>query len=113
MHELSLAESAIELITDAARREGFTRARRIRFEVGALACVDADALRFAFESAALGTCAEGAQLELLAIAGEGECPRCGARAAIESLYDLCARCDSGPLKVLRGTELRVKDLDVE
>ncbi|ATE62828.1 hydrogenase maturation nickel metallochaperone HypA [Thauera sinica] len=113
MHELSLAESAVGLIEDAARRERFTRVRVVRMEIGALSCVEAEALRFAFESASLGTCAEGARLDIVAVPGEGECAACGIRAAMETLYDLCPRCESRPLRVLRGTELRVRDLDVE
>lgn len=113
MHELSLAESALGLIEDAAQREGFSRVRVVRMEIGALSCVEADALRFAFDSAALDTCAEGARLDILTMPGEGECGACGIRAAMETLYDLCPRCESRPLTVLRGTEMRVKDLDVE
>ncbi|MBN8461723.1 MAG: hydrogenase maturation nickel metallochaperone HypA [Dechloromonas sp.] len=113
MHELSLAESAIALIDDAARREHFHRVRVVRMEIGALSCVESDALRFAFESASRGTCAEGARLDIVTTPGEGECAGCGIRAAMETLYDLCPKCESRPLKVVRGTEMRVKDLDVE
>lgn len=113
MHELSLAESAIALIEDAARRERFHRVRVVRMEIGALSCVEPEALRFAFESASAGTCAEGARLDIVAVAGEGECVACGIRAAMETAYDLCPKCESRPLRVLRGTEMRVRDLDVE
>lgn len=113
MHELSLAESALGLIEEAARREGFARVRVVRMEIGALSCVEADALRFAFDSATLGTCAEGARLDILTVPGEGECGACGIRIAMETLYDLCPQCETRPLKVLRGTEMRVKDVDVE
>ena len=113
MHELSLAESALGLIEEAARREGFDRVRVVRIEIGALACVEPEALRFAFEAVARNTCAEGARLDILPVAGEGECPACGLRAAMETGYDLCPRCEIRPLTVRRGMEVRVKDLDVE
>ncbi len=113
MHELSLAESAIALIEDAGRRESFHRVRVVRMEIGALSCVEPEALRFAFESASHGSCAEGARLDILPIPGEGECAACGIRAAMETAYDLCPQCESRPLTVVRGTEMRVKDLDVE
>ena len=113
MHELSLAESALGLIEEAARREGFARVRVVRLEIGALACVEPEALRFAFEAVARNTCAEGARLDILPVAGEGECPACGLRAAMETGYDLCPRCEIRPLTVRRGMEVRVKDLDVE
>ena len=113
MHELSLAESTIELIEGAARREDFSRVRVLRMEIGRLSCVDAEAFRFAFESVAAGTCAEGAQIEIDAVAGAGECPSCGTAAAMEAIYDLCSRCGGHPLRVLRGMEMRITTMDVE
>jgi len=113
MHELSLAENAVALIEAAAQREGFTRARVVRMDIGALSCVDAQALRFAFESAALGSCAEGARLDIDTVPGEGVCPSCGQHCAMEQLYDVCPHCDGVPLRVCNGTQMRVKDLDVE
>lgn len=113
MHELSLAESAIELIESVARKERFTRVRVVHLEVGALSCVEPGALAFAFQSASLGTCAEGARLNVLHVPGEGVCPSCGATSVMDTLYALCPVCEGAALGVQRGTEMRVKDLDVE
>ncbi len=112
MHELSLAENAVALIENAARREGFSRARVIRLEVGALSCVEPQALRFALESATLGSCAEGARIEIVHQPGAGECRACGQRCTMETLYELCPRCGSA-LEATQGTALRISDLDVE
>lgn len=113
MHELSLAESALELITGTAAREGSGRVRGVRMEIGALSCVEVDALRFAFEVASTGTCAEGARLEILTLDGEGTCSACGISAPMETGYELCPQCRTHPLRVVRGMEMRVKDIDIE
>ena len=113
MHEFSLAQNAVELIEAAARREGFAHARVVRFEIGVLACVQADALRFAFESASLGSCASGARVEIVELDGEGICPACGQLAAMQTLYDLCPCCEAAPLRALKGQEMRLRDLEVE
>ena len=113
MHEVSLAESIIELIEQAALREGFALVRMVRLEIGELACVAPDALETAFAAACRDTCAEQARIEIETVAGEGECPDCGIRAAMPSLYELCPQCGERPLRVIRGTELRVSTLDVE
>ena len=55
MHEASLAGGVLQLVEDAARREGFTRLISLRLEAGELAGVDVRALRFALESLAPGT----------------------------------------------------------
>jgi len=49
MHEASLAGGVLQLVEDAARREGFTRLISLRLEAGELAGVDVRALRFALE----------------------------------------------------------------
>lgn len=113
MHELSLAESALELIVDAARREGAVRVRRVRLEIGMLSCVETGALRFAFEVASTGTCAEGARLDILTVAGEGRCSACGISAGMETGYELCPQCQTRPLQVVRGNGMRVRDIDIE
>lgn len=113
MHELSLAESIVELIEDAARREGFVRAKTVFMEIGGLSCVAPDALRVALDHAAQDTCLEGARLEIRCIAAEGECPACCMKVAMETSWDVCPQCGAHPLKVLHGMEMRVVELDVE
>lgn len=113
MHELSLAQSIIDLVEQTAARERFVRVRRLGLDIGKLACVEVDALQTAFASASRGTCAEGAQLDIVEIAGQGECSACGLRAPMPSLYELCPQCGERPLSVIQGTEMRVRDLDVE
>lgn len=113
MHELSLAENAVELMAAAAAREGFTRVHVLRLQVGALSCVDPDALRFALEVATQHTCAQGARVEISSEPGLGLCPQCGRTSVMESLYDLCPHCSGVPLQVQQGTTLRIQDLEVE
>ena len=113
MHELSLAASAIELIEDAARRDGFIRVRTVFMEIGSLSCVATDALQVAFKHAARDTCVAGARVDIHCVPAEGECPACGAGVAMETCYDFCPQCGAHPLKVLRGMEMRVVELEVE
>ncbi|MBO5996757.1 MAG: hydrogenase maturation nickel metallochaperone HypA, partial [Acetobacter sp.] len=50
MHEISLCESLLDIIGDCAKRDGFTRVRRIVLEIGPFAGVEISALRFGFEA---------------------------------------------------------------
>lgn len=113
MHELSLADEMVRLIESAAQSQGFRRARVVRLEVGTLSCVEPEAMALAFEAASLGSCAEGAALVLLPVDAEGTCPACGHTQTLQTLYDACESCDHLPMRVLTGTQLRVRDLDVE
>ena len=112
MHELSLAHHMVELIDAAAEQQDFRRARVVRVEVGALACVEAQALAWAFESASQGSRAEGAELVLTVVPGSGECPACGLAQPLQTLYDACTACRHLPLRLISGTQMRIIDLDV-
>ncbi|MBI5917976.1 MAG: hydrogenase maturation nickel metallochaperone HypA [Nitrosomonadales bacterium] len=113
MHELSLAENVLQLITDAARNEGFSRVKTVQLEIGQLACVEPEALAFAFESVARGSLAESARLEIISTPGLGRCADCGQTVAMAVLYGLCPACGSAALQIVAGDRMRVKELEVE
>jgi hydrogenase nickel incorporation protein HypA/HybF len=113
MHELSLMEGMVQGIQEEALRQGFGRVHQVRLEVGRLAGVELEALRFAFGPVTEGTLLEGADLEILELPGRGICQACGHEAEIEARFDLCPKCGEGFMALTSGTELRVKDLDVE
>ncbi|MGB3937580.1 MAG: hydrogenase maturation nickel metallochaperone HypA [Burkholderiales bacterium] len=64
MHELSLAQSMVEIVEEAARREGAARVASVRLELGELSHVEPESLAFAFEVAAREGCARGARLDI-------------------------------------------------
>lgn len=113
MHELSLLEGMVEGLQAEARREGFARVHRVRLEVGRLSGAEPEALRFAFGPATEGTLAEGAELVLLDVPGTGLCRACGAEVEIGARFEPCPACGEGFVDVTGGTELRIKDIDVE
>ncbi|MEW5738965.1 MAG: hydrogenase maturation nickel metallochaperone HypA [Myxococcota bacterium] len=113
MHELSLAEGIVTLIEEQARKDGFTRVRKVHVLVGALSHVMPEALAFGFTSASKGTLAEGAELVLTRPPGTATCMGCGQSVTLGQRGDPCPECGSFQLLVTGGEELRVTDLDVE
>jgi hydrogenase nickel incorporation protein HypA/HybF len=113
MHEVSLAESVLQIIEESARSQHFSHVRCVTLEIGRLAAVEPEALRFAFDSVIRGTLAEGARLEIVETAGEGCCTECGATVAMSEPYGLCPACGSPRLQVVSGDRMRVRDLQVE
>lgn len=113
MHEMALAQSVVQIIEDAAVREAFRRVRTVWLEVGRLSCVEPEAMRSAFEVASRATPAEGAVLEIVELEGRGRCPGCGAEVALEAREDACPECGSYGLSVSAGTQLRVRELEIE
>jgi hydrogenase nickel incorporation protein HypA/HybF len=112
MHELSLAEGVLHLIEDAARRQAFSKVTTVWLEIGQLAGVEAEAMRFCFDAVARGSVAEGAQLEIIATPGSGRCLECSASVVLSEVFDACPQCGAQPVQVTGGTEMRVKELEV-
>ncbi|MBV8407638.1 MAG: hydrogenase maturation nickel metallochaperone HypA [Alphaproteobacteria bacterium] len=107
MHELSVASAIVEA---CAGRAGGARVLRVTVEVGELAAVSPDALRFCFDTCAQGTAVAGAELDIVEIPGRATCDACGGSVALSSPYGVCA-C-GGYLRIVRGRELRVREMEV-
>jgi len=107
MHELSIATAVVEA---CAERAAGARIVRVRVEIGQLAAVLPDSLRFCFEICARGTEVEGAELEILETPGRAVCGGCGATVALSSPFGRC-EC-GGVLRIVAGNELRVKDMEI-
>jgi len=112
MHEMSLAESVMQLIEDAAVKDKFSRVKTVWLEIGKLSHIEAEAMQFCFDSVSQRTVAEGAVLKVIAVSGSGHCPNCGQNVEIEQLYDPCPLCTSFGVNPIAGTEMRVKELEV-
>ena len=57
VHELALCESVLELIEEQARVQRYTRVNTVWLEVGSLAAVEIEALRFGFDVVTRGSLA--------------------------------------------------------
>jgi hydrogenase nickel incorporation protein HypA/HybF len=66
MHELALMESLVETVVENV---GNAKVASVRLEVGRLAAVVPDSLRFCFDVCARGTSLEGAVLEIIEMTG--------------------------------------------
>ena len=69
MHEMSLADGVLQVIEDSAKANGFSRVKTVWLEIGELAGVEAEAMRFCFDAVVKGTLADGARLEIVAPKG--------------------------------------------
>jgi hydrogenase nickel incorporation protein HypA/HybF len=110
MHELSIAESIVDIAVRHARGRPVSR---VEVAVGHLRQVVPSALSFAFELVAQGTCVEGAELVLHEVPAAGRCAACGAESRLDGFPLNCRACGSGDVAIVAGEELRVESLDVE
>ena len=113
MHEVSLCEGVLQIIEEQGRIDGFCRVRTVRLEIGRLAGVEAEAMRFGFDAVAKGSIADGARLEIVEIPGTAWCPHCRRHVGVELRFDACPHCGHGPLALTGGDRMRVLELEVE
>lgn len=113
MHEMSLAEGIRGIIEEAARAQSFTRVRTVVLEVGELSAVEVEALRFCLDAVLRDTVAAGATLTVDVVPGKGWCMLCADTVEIHHLYDACPTCGSYQVQATGGTEMRVKELEVD
>jgi hydrogenase nickel incorporation protein HypA/HybF len=113
VHEMSLSQGVVDAIEAAARREGFARVRTVWLEIGRLAPVEQEAMRFCFDVVTRGSCAEGARLEIVATPGRAWCLQCSDTVAIDDPVAACPLCGSYQIQVTGGRDMRVKELEVE
>lgn len=113
MHELSLAESLIDLAEEESRKLSGAKVRTVRLEIGALAAVEPDAMRFCFDVVARGTSLEGAALDIVTVAGRGRCLACGHEIEVLERPALCPDCGGVRVEVTSGTGMRLTELEVE
>jgi hydrogenase nickel incorporation protein HypA/HybF len=113
MHEMALTESIVEILAEEARKQGFGRVRVVRLEVGAMAHVEPEALRFCFDAVSRGTVAEGATLDIVRLGGEGWCLDCGKTVALDERFGPCPDCGGRHVQMTSGDELRIQELEVD
>jgi hydrogenase nickel incorporation protein HypA/HybF len=110
---MSLAESVREIVDETARANGARRVAGVRLEIGRLAQVEIEAMRFAFDVVMRGSLAEQARLEIVEVDGRAWCMRCSEPVVIAQRGDACPKCESYQLQVTGGDRMRVMDIDIE
>jgi hydrogenase nickel incorporation protein HypA/HybF len=108
MHELSLVQGVVDVVGDHARGQ---TVKRVTLEIGKLAGVMNDALRFSFDLVTEGTTLEGALLEIREIEARARCPACGNVFIQNTLYTPCP-CGSSDFERISGEELLVKEYEL-
>ena len=110
MHELSIAESVVQI---ASRHANGRRVTKVCLKVGHLRQVVPSALAFSFELVAQDTPVDGATLELEEVPATGLCRECGAESRLESFPLQCGACGGFDLEIIEGEELYVESLEME
>ncbi|KPK00205.1 MAG: hypothetical protein AMJ60_02255 [Desulfobacterales bacterium SG8_35] len=105
--------SLLETVSDLCQQQGYNSIESVRLKVGRAAGILPDALLFAFDVAKAGTIAGQAELIIEYVALGGFCSDCGSQFESEERYIYaCPACDSHAIKITRGDEMQIIDMEV-
>ena len=112
MHEMSLCEGIVQVLENERSRQSFERVNKVFLEIGALAGVEIEALKFCYEVVCQDTVAKGSTLEIIEIPGKAWCMQCAKELQVEARYSACDYCGGYQLQVTGGDEMKIKELEV-
>ena len=112
MHEMALCENILQVLEEQAVEQNYAAVKTVWLEIGPLAGVELEALRFSFDAVANGTLADQAELVIVETRGEAWCRSCAKTVLIRQRFDACPHCGGYELQVTGGEELRIKELEV-
>ena len=113
MHEMSIAQSMIEVIREEMLKAGASVLRSVRIEIGEMSGIVPDSLSFCFEVMTKETPLEGAGLYLDVAPLRARCRGCGETFDIEGYCFSCPSCDSGDIEVISGRDLKIVEIEVD
>ena len=113
MHELSVAQNIIEIVTVHASKVKAKRVCEIVLDIGAISGVIPENLEFAWEIATKNTVAENSVLKINFIPAKALCLDCKKEFKVDDIYTMCEFCGSLKFDIIQGKELKVKSIIVE
>ena len=113
MHEMSIAQSLIDIIREEMAKNDAKKLRSVRLNIGELSAVVPEALSFCFEVITNETELEGAQLIMDMIPLRGYCPSCREEFDIKDYIFNCPSCGSPKIETIAGQDLSIVEMEVD
>ncbi len=113
MHEMSIAQSLIDIIKEEMEKNSARTLRSVRLHIGQMSAVVPDALSFCFEVITTGTEMEGARLDMEVIPLEAFCRQCKDTFQIEDYAFACPDCGGTEIEVIGGQDLSIVEMEVD
>jgi hydrogenase nickel incorporation protein HypA/HybF len=113
MHELSIAASIAEAVSETAAAYPGAQVREVRLRVGALAAVVEDSLQFCWDVTIEDTPLAGAKLVVRMMPVVMRCEACGVDEEIGVLSFRCPRCGAPAADLRQGRELEIESIEID
>lgn len=113
MHEMSIAQSILDIVDEYMTKENGGRLLEVAVEVGELTAVVPDSLSFCYEALVENSPYQDSKIRINIIPLTGTCSNCSKSFKIKNFEFLCPACQSPGISVEGGQELRISHLEVE
>ncbi len=113
MHELSVTENILAIVSRHATRANAQRVTRIYLVIGELSSIVDDSVQFYFDFLARDTVAAGAELVFQRLPVTLQCGDCEHRWQPTSADWTCPACGAARASVVAGREFYVDSIEVE
>jgi len=111
MHEYSIVQALLDKAESEATSRAALRVAHLRVAIGALAGVEEELLRSAFELARAGTRCAAAELEIRGVEPLWQCRGCG-REVVTGGVLRCSDCGAAA-RLVTGDEIVLESLELE
>lgn len=112
MHEMSIAQSIVDIVQEEVARNGVERLVAINIAVGKLSAVVPQQLAFCFSIITVDTNLAGATLNTRAVPLGYVCGCCGEEFASEEMALVCPACGEKNPHLTTGKELTIESIEV-
>jgi hydrogenase nickel incorporation protein HypA/HybF len=114
MHELSLAMSIVETVTESLADYPGATVKEVRLRVGALAAVEEESLQFCFGVATEGSPVAGARLLVNRLPVILHCTPCGKDVELAGVQTFrCPVCGTQASGIRQGRELEIESIEID
>jgi hydrogenase nickel incorporation protein HypA/HybF len=113
MHEMSLAQSILEIVDDTLSEENHNELKEVVVDIGELVAVVPESLQFCYSTLIEQTAYRGSKLTINILPIEAKCKTCHRQVKVDKFYFICPQCQSQELEVIQGQELNVRYLEVD
>jgi hydrogenase nickel incorporation protein HypA/HybF len=112
MHELSIAQSILSIAENAVPQSNAV-VTSVGLQIGELSGIEIESLKFALSVIKENTVLGKADLDIEVIKGEAQCTDCKKVFPMSYFGCCCPQCGSYFVKVLKGREMKVLNIEVE
>jgi len=111
MHEVSIIQNVVKIVTEKAIENKFTKVNKVSLKIGELSGVMAESLNFAFKSCIIGTMLEGSTLKIDKVKAIAKCEECMKQFPIDHFNKLCPICNRFSSTIISGYELYINTIE--